>query len=143
MGLIARQLEESGIPTVTMSCARDITAAVNPPRAVFLDYPLGHTAGRIGEPEVGLQIVAEALAGFADANESGWIRDQQLHWAADDSWKDSVLRPTENGATDPDVTDDDRSPRAGTPQYQSSDDASLAQQIHSGHDCLVCKGVDY
>ena len=46
MGLVARHLEANGIPTVTFSCARDITEAVRPPRSVFLDYPLGSTCGR-------------------------------------------------------------------------------------------------
>jgi D-proline reductase (dithiol) PrdB len=37
VGLVARHLEANGIPTVTFSCARDITEAARPPRSVFLD----------------------------------------------------------------------------------------------------------
>ena len=40
-------VEAAGISTVSMSNARSITAAANPPRAVYLDYPLGQTAGRV------------------------------------------------------------------------------------------------
>jgi len=146
VGLIARQLEISGVPTVTMTSALDITEAVGPPRSVFLDYPLGHTSGRPHRPELGLEIVANALAAFADADRPGWIGRQPFRWAEDDSWKDSVMRPT--GATDrsPGETSvdklDDRAPRRTTPQYQSPADAQAAAASHSGG-CLVCEGVDY
>ena len=33
-------------PTIILGSARDITQAGRPPRMVFLDYPLGHSAGR-------------------------------------------------------------------------------------------------
>ncbi len=143
MGLIARQLEESGIPTVTMTCARDITEAVNPPRSVFLDFPLGHTTGRAHDPVLGRRIIEGALAAFADADHPGWMSDQSIHWADDDSWKDSVMRPVASGTTDIPGSDDERSPRRDTPQYQSIDDASAAEKTHGDEQCLVCKGVDY
>lgn len=144
MGLIARRLEESGIATVTMSCARDITEAVNPPRSVFLDFPLGHTTGRTHAPVLGRRIIEGALAAFADADRPGWIRDQPIHWDDDDdSWKDSVMRPVIVGATGTPGSDDERSPRRDTPQYQSADDASAAEKTHDGEQCLVCRGVDY
>ncbi len=143
VGLVARQLEESGIPTVTMTSARDITLAVNPARAVFLDYPLGHTAGQVDDPSLGRQIVAGALQAFADADHPGWIRDQPFRWAENDSWKDDVLRPSRPVESDGAESADDRSPRVDTPQYQLVDDAFAAQQSHSGQQRLVRKGVDY
>jgi len=147
VGLISRQLEESGIPTVTMTSALDITEAVGPPRAVFLDYPLGHTSGRAHDPALGLDIVGNALAAFSEADHPGWIGRQLHRWSSDDSWKDSVMRPagthqaasggkTEGGA-------DDRTPRLATPQYQSGADAAASAASHDGEECLVCKGVDY
>ena len=54
MGLIARQIEAVGIPTLSMTSALSITRAVHPPRGAFLDYPLGHTTGKANEP--GLQV---------------------------------------------------------------------------------------
>ena len=54
MGLIARAIEAEGIPTLSVTSARDITRAVWPPRAAYLDYPLGHTSGRPHEPELNL-----------------------------------------------------------------------------------------
>ncbi|HCG69701.1 MAG TPA: glycine reductase, partial [Gammaproteobacteria bacterium] len=46
VGLIARALEAAGIATICLSSARSITESVGAPRAVYLDYPLGQTAGR-------------------------------------------------------------------------------------------------
>jgi len=147
VGLIARQLEASGIPTVTMTSALDITEAVAPPRSVFLDFPLGHTSGRAHDPALGLEIVSRALAAFSDADSPGWIGRQHLRWSADDSWKESVMRPA--GATaaasvgGANSAGDDRSPRLATPQYQSPADKEASAACHEGSDCVVCKGVDY
>src|SRR3546814_6957411 len=49
MALVARHLEAAGLPTLCIVSARDIVEAVDPPRAVFVDYPLGHTAGTRSE----------------------------------------------------------------------------------------------
>jgi D-proline reductase (dithiol) PrdB len=45
VGLIARAIEALGIPTIALTSCRDITVKVRPPRACFLDYPLGNNAG--------------------------------------------------------------------------------------------------
>ena len=46
VSLAARHLEESGIPTVTFGCARDIVESCGVPRFVFSDFPLGNPPGR-------------------------------------------------------------------------------------------------
>jgi D-proline reductase (dithiol) PrdB len=92
VGLIARAVEAAGIPTVTISIARDLTAAVGTPRAVFLHWPLGHP---LGEPEApaqqrsvifaGLQQLLTAPAGGLIA-EPGWRWRRETYqepdWAA-------------------------------------------------------------
>jgi hypothetical protein len=45
IGLLARVFEREGITTVSVTGARDITARVRPPRAGWLDYPLGCCRG--------------------------------------------------------------------------------------------------
>jgi len=147
VGLIARQLEASGIPTVTMTSALDITEAVAPPRSVFLDFPLGHTSGRAHDRALGLDIVTRALAAFTDADHAGWIGRQPHRWASDGSWKDAVMRPagSEDSSSGPAASHDadGRAPRLTTPQYQSSADAEASAISHGGEECLVCKGVDF
>ena len=46
VSLAARPLEESGIATVVMGCAKDIVEYVGVPRFLFSDFPLGNAAGR-------------------------------------------------------------------------------------------------
>lgn len=122
MGLIAREIEAHGIPTLSLSSARSITAAVAPPRAVFLDYPLGHTAGRRHDPENQLDIMHQALEGFAAIERPGTIVDLPHRWGPDDDWKNTVMRPGEGSKGHA----DDRVERHSTPQYQNEADARAA-----------------
>jgi hypothetical protein len=46
VSLAARLLEENGIATVVMGCAKDIVERVGVPRLAFSDFPLGNAAGR-------------------------------------------------------------------------------------------------
>ena len=123
MGLIARHLEDLGITTVTLSSARSITQSVNPPRAVYLDYPLGQTAGREGDLAEQKYVMQQALLAVQEMTEPGSIKDLALRWAEDDSWKDSVMRPKTPGNSD---SGDDRLGREPTPQYQHPEDADVA-----------------
>ena len=45
MSLIARYLEENGLPTVVIGAARDIVEHCGVARFVFLDFPLGAPCG--------------------------------------------------------------------------------------------------
>ena len=113
VGLIARALEAAGVPTLSMSSAWSITAAVNPPRAAFLDYPLGHTAGRPNQPEEHIQIMRAALDVFARAPR-GSITRLPFDWATTDQWKAELSN------------EDDRLERTEIPQYQSAEDEQRA-----------------
>ena len=64
MGLIAREIEAAGIPTLSMTRALSITRSVNPPRAAYLDFPLGHTTGKPHDAEGQRRILRDALAIF-------------------------------------------------------------------------------
>ncbi len=95
MGLIAREIERAGIPTVSISSALDITQAVRPPRAVYLHYPLGHQGGSPGD--LGNQIaVARAALGTGIAlREPGAIAPLDFRWdrAGDGGWEASAYTP--------------------------------------------------
>lgn len=108
-----------------MSSARSITAAVNPARAVYLDYPLGHTAGKVNDPANQMQVMQDTLNAFAGITVPGTIVDLAYSWQDDDSWKDKVMRPQTSDK--PDAThNDDRVQRFDTPQYQSTADEDAA-----------------
>ncbi len=87
MGLVARVLEESGIPTATVSSARDITGAVKPPRTVFVNFPLGHTTGPPFDTALQTTIVRAALERLTAATVPGEIADLPHAWPADPGWE--------------------------------------------------------
>jgi D-proline reductase (dithiol) PrdB len=92
VGLIARVIEAAGIPTISMTSAWDITAAVDPPRAVYLHYPLGHTTGRPGDPEGQRAIVRAALQAGIGARR-GEIVPLPFRWEGDAGWEDRAYSP--------------------------------------------------
>lgn len=94
-----------------MSSALDITETVKPPRAVFLDFPLGHIAGRPQDPILQRKILVEALDAFNSITVPGSVKMLDFEFAEDDSWKKAV-----------EVSGDERLPRYDTPQYQSEED---------------------
>jgi hypothetical protein len=120
VGLIARRLEADGIPTVSMSSAWSITRSVNPPRAAFLDFPLGHTAGKANLPGLQDEILRRSLQLFETVETPGHIEWLPFEWSDSDDWKDGVMRPESEG--------DNRSERNPVPQYQTPEDQALFQQ---------------
>src|SRR3990167_7517509 len=73
-----------------MSSAWDVTFAVRPPRAVFVNFPLNHQTGKAGDPPLQRRILLDALRAF----ELFWAPGQMLSlpdvWdAADSSWEDT------------------------------------------------------
>jgi len=89
VGLLSQQLEQAGIPTISLTSALDVTQAVKPPRAVFLNFPLGHTAGKPGDRPLQLAILRQALALGAAMTEPGSIARLPYEWGddADPRWR--------------------------------------------------------
>lgn len=142
MCLVARQLEAAGIATLCLTSARDITGAGRPPRAAFLDFPLGHTSGKPGQPELNRAIMSDALTALETITEPGTIVDLPYRWAATDEWKDGVFVPEET--PDGEIRwADDRAERYDSPQYQTPADGRQADERHADQECLVCAGIDY
>lgn len=78
MGLVARAVEAAGIPTFTLSVGRDITAQVRPPRAAFLDFPMGNECGRPGLVEEQRSILLASLRAMESMTTPGSIADLGL-----------------------------------------------------------------
>lgn len=62
MGLIQSVIEKSGIPTVSASVCKELTAKVRPPRALFVDRPFGYPLGAPDDAGLQRQIIRAALA---------------------------------------------------------------------------------
>ena len=98
-----------------MSSALDITRAVNPPRAAFVDYPLGHTTGKPHEPALQRELLWQALEAFTSLTIPGTVKMLPFTWSADQAWQATAQRGP-----------DDRRPRYDTPQYQTEEDRQRA-----------------
>jgi len=83
-------VEAAGIPTLCMTSALDITRAANPPRAVFLNFPLGHQTGKPQQPELQRQIVRDAMRAFETIERPGTIVELPYVWDANDRrWEET------------------------------------------------------
>lgn len=131
--MIAREIESRGIPTVSLSSAYSITAAVRPPRSVYLDFPLGHTAGKPHDRGLQRRIVRDALEVLVSSDTPGEIRALPYAWADDDAWKDTVMRPGADGSGS-----DDRVERYPDPQYQRPEDRVAAEAAFASDGCPSC-----
>lgn len=80
MGLVARVVEEAGIPTVLVSTGRDLTVQVCPPRAVFVNFPMGNPFGRPGDAQMQRAILVEALRLAERSDEAGLLVDLPQDW---------------------------------------------------------------
>lgn len=119
VGLIARHAEAAGLSTLCMSSALDITRSVHPPRAAFLDYPLGHTTGKPHQPELQREILLQALESFSSLTTPGSVTMLPFQWSTDQAWQETAQRGP-----------DDRRPRYETPQYQNEEDRMRAEEPH-------------
>ena len=88
MSLAARHLEENGIPTVIMGCAKDIVEHCGVPRFVFSDFPLGNSAGKPFDVESQRATLALALDLFESATAPRTTAVSPQVWSADARWKD-------------------------------------------------------
>jgi hypothetical protein len=87
VSLAARSLEENGVATVVMGCAKDVIEYVGVPRFLFSDFPLGNAAGRpLDRPSQALTIdLALTLLEAAPAPRT--TVQSPLVWSADPGWK--------------------------------------------------------
>lgn len=80
MGLVARVIEEAGIPTVYLGTGRDLTQQVLPPRAVFVNYPMGNPFGRPHDVAHQRQILMDMLNHVVNASNPGEMLDLPYEW---------------------------------------------------------------
>ena len=87
VSLAARHLEENGIATVVMGCAKDIVEYCGVPRFLFSDFPLGNAAGRPKDPQSQTCTLELALRVLETAPAPRTTVQSPLRWAADPAWK--------------------------------------------------------
>ena len=80
MGLIARVIEEYGIPTVCVVMNRDIAENVGIPRALHVRFPYGAPLGPASHGETHQEVIREALGLLTSATEPGGIVESSVEW---------------------------------------------------------------
>jgi hypothetical protein len=87
VSLAARHLEENGIATTIMGCAKDIVEYCGVPRFLFSDFPLGNAAGRPKDPQSQVVTLQLALRVLDAAPAPRTTVQSPLRWSSDPSWK--------------------------------------------------------
>lgn len=82
MGLIAREIERAGIPTVTLSVVRGASVRAPAPRNVFVPFRLGQIFGEPGAAVQQRAILTEALTALVRLRTPGDILDLPYRWKA-------------------------------------------------------------
>jgi len=80
VGLIQREIEKAGIPTIGVSIIREYSEKVKPPRTVFLKWPFGHPLGEpfnIAQQRV---VLAETFRALSAIQGPGTIIDLPYRW---------------------------------------------------------------
>ncbi|MDR0529040.1 MAG: hypothetical protein LBG69_05475 [Zoogloeaceae bacterium] len=93
LAIAARRLEENGVSTVLLGCARDIVELCGAPRFLFSDFPLGNAAGRPHDPasqKITLKLALKLLVN-ADAPRTIW--QSPLLWSESAEWKLDYANP--------------------------------------------------
>jgi len=93
VSLAARALEEKGIVTVVIGCAKDIVETVGVPRFLFNDLPLGNAAGLPGDVASQELVLKLALALAESAIEPRTTIQSPLTWRGKRDWKDDYSNP--------------------------------------------------
>lgn len=61
VGLIQSVIEQSGIPTASVTLLEEVTREVRPPRALFVDLPLGYPLGHPRDAAIQRSILSAVL----------------------------------------------------------------------------------
>ncbi len=91
MSLVSRHLEENGLATVVVGCARDIVEECGVARFVFTDFPLGNPCGMPGDPAMQSAILGIALDLLARAWMPSTTVQTPYLWPGDE-WRAAFMR---------------------------------------------------
>ncbi len=91
VSLVARHLEENGIPTAVIATARDIVEYCGVARLVFTDFPLGNPCGEPYAEAMQRAIVGMALDLLEDAEGPRTTVVAPFKWSKGDRWKDLIF----------------------------------------------------
>lgn len=80
MPVLARWIEQAGIPTVVVTMMPAVAVAMQSPRVVGVEFPFGHPFGMPGDRRMQRRVLDVALAVLAGAPSFGTHVDIDLEW---------------------------------------------------------------
>ncbi len=83
MGLVQRALDVAGIPTVSLSLVKEMTALVKPSKALFIQHPFGLTLGEVGDIATHEAVLRDCLRYATERLPAGSIMDLPYRWKDD------------------------------------------------------------
>ena len=87
VSLIARHIENKGIPTVIAGSAKDIVEHCGVPRFLFTDFPLGNSAGKPNDLESQDNTLELALQMLESARAPRTTTQSPQIWSSSHEWK--------------------------------------------------------
>lgn len=78
--MLARWIEEAGVPTVVVTMMPDVATGLGAPRTVGVEFPFGHPFGLPGEPGMQRRVLETALTVLAGATAPGTRVDIDIEW---------------------------------------------------------------
>jgi len=90
VSLVARQIEEAGIPTVVIGSARDIVEECGVTRFVFTDLPLGNPMGPPENSDAQNHTLRLALSLLESADNPRTTVQSPIRWPTEE-WRDSYM----------------------------------------------------
>jgi len=91
VSLVARHLEENGIPTVVVATARDIVESAAVPRLLFVDFPLGSPCGEPWNVDQQRGVLEQAFRVLETATSPCTTVEAGLRWSKGQRWKDLIF----------------------------------------------------
>ncbi len=83
--VLARWIEEAGIPTVIVTMMPDVAQRIGAPRVVGVEFPYGHPFGLAGDRALHRRVLSTALTVLAGAPSAGTRVDIDVAWPV--PWK--------------------------------------------------------
>jgi len=80
VGLLAREIEASGVTTVALALVRELAVAVKAPRMLYLHWPFGHALGEPGQRDQQRAILHDAFSMARLAPRPGLVVDLPYQW---------------------------------------------------------------
>jgi D-proline reductase (dithiol) PrdB len=94
VGLLAREIEASGVTTVSLALVRELAVEVKAPRMLYLHWPFGHALGEPGNRDQQRTVLHDAFSMARTAPRPGLIVDLPY------LWRRQVYQPVQDWSTE-------------------------------------------